>query len=218
MTFSFEIAQAKAADILSVAQQHGAQLRKFGGERVGPCPVCGGRDRFSINPKRQIWNCRGWGKGGDVIALVQHVMGIGFLDAVRELVGGKAGPIARGAVKPPEPSPPTDPATTTSGAGAMWREGVEPRGTAVERYLNSRALALDEDLAGEVIRFHRGENAMLALFRDITSDEPESYLAHLPRPERRQTRAQVSGSGGRLRHQTRSGRGSCRRAAHRRRH
>jgi hypothetical protein len=28
-------------------------------ERVGPCPVCGGRDRFSINTKKRVWNCRG---------------------------------------------------------------------------------------------------------------------------------------------------------------
>jgi phage/plasmid primase-like uncharacterized protein len=175
VTFSFEIAQAKAADILSVAHRHGAQLRKFGGEYAGACPVCGGRDRFSINPKRRIWNCRGCGKGGDVIAFVQHLRALGFLDAVRELAGGKAGPIARGAVEPPEPSTQApDPTTRTSDAGATWREGVEPRGTAVERYLNSRALELDEALAGEVIRFHRGENAMLALFRDIRSDEPKA--------------------------------------------
>lgn len=158
MTFSFETAQARAADILSGAQQHGAQLKKSGGEYAGPCPVCGGCDRFSVNPQRQLWNCRGCGKGGDVVALVQHVMGIGFLDAVRELAGGKAGPIARGALKPPEPSPPPpDPTTRTSDAGAMWREGVEPRGTAAERYLNSRALGLDEALASEVTRVGSGQ-------------------------------------------------------------
>ena len=28
-------------------------------ERAGPCPVCGGTDRFSINTEKQLWNCRG---------------------------------------------------------------------------------------------------------------------------------------------------------------
>jgi hypothetical protein len=56
----------------------------------------------------------------------------------------------------------------------MWREGVEPRGSVVERYLNSRGLELDEGLAGEALRYHRVANAMLALFRDIVSDEPKA--------------------------------------------
>jgi hypothetical protein len=172
VTFSFEIARAKAADILSVAQQHGAQLRKFGGEYVGACPVCGGRDRFSINPKRRIWNCRGCGKGGDVIAFVQHLRGLGFLEAVRDLAGGKAGPVVR-AVKPPEPSTQAPSTTTMPAAIAMWREAVEPRGSVVEGYLSSRGLELDEGVSGEVIRFHPRANAMLALFRGIEDDQPK---------------------------------------------
>jgi hypothetical protein len=35
------------------------------------CPKCGGDDRFSINTAKQVFDCRGCGKGGDVIALVQ---------------------------------------------------------------------------------------------------------------------------------------------------
>jgi phage/plasmid primase-like uncharacterized protein len=50
-------------------------------DRCGPCPRCGGTDRFSINTKKQVFNCRG-SEGGDVIALVQHIDGCGFLDAV----------------------------------------------------------------------------------------------------------------------------------------
>jgi phage/plasmid primase-like uncharacterized protein len=46
-------------------------------ERVGPCPVCGGTDRFSINTRKQFFNCRGFG-GGDVIAMVQHLDGCTF--------------------------------------------------------------------------------------------------------------------------------------------
>ena len=28
-------------------------------EYCGPCPKCGGRDRFSVNAKRGVFNCRG---------------------------------------------------------------------------------------------------------------------------------------------------------------
>jgi hypothetical protein len=56
-------------------------------DRCGPCPVCGGEDRFSINIRKQVFNCRGCGKGGDVIALVQHLDGVEFLAACETLTG-----------------------------------------------------------------------------------------------------------------------------------
>ena len=56
-------------------------------ERAGPCPVCGGDDRFSINTAKQVWNCRGCSKGGDVIDLVQHIDGSDFVAACTKLAG-----------------------------------------------------------------------------------------------------------------------------------
>jgi ribosomal protein L37AE/L43A len=81
------IERARRADILGVARNLGAWLRRSGGEHVGPCPVCGGKDRFSVNVKKQLWNCRGCGKGGDTIALVRHVDGVTFAQAVERLTG-----------------------------------------------------------------------------------------------------------------------------------
>lgn len=41
---------------------------------AGPCPVCGGTDRFSISPSKQAWNCRQCGRGGrDGIGLIAFV-------------------------------------------------------------------------------------------------------------------------------------------------
>ena len=51
----------------------------------GPCPKCGGTDRFAINTSKQIWNCRGCQRGGDVISLVQHLDGCAFDAAVATL-------------------------------------------------------------------------------------------------------------------------------------
>jgi putative DNA primase/helicase len=56
----------------------------------------------------------------------------------------------------------------------LWDEGVDPRGTRAERYLAIRGLALDGDVAGEVLRWHARTNAMLALFRSIEMDEPRA--------------------------------------------
>lgn len=81
--------QAKAIPILEVADRLGiAGLRRGGVERIGPCPVCGGRDRFSINPPRGIWNCRICDRGGDGIALAVHVLACDFPAALDYLVGG----------------------------------------------------------------------------------------------------------------------------------
>jgi hypothetical protein len=61
----------------------------------------------------------------------------------------------------------------------IWNAAVEPRGTVVEVYLRRRGLELDADVAGEALRFHpalklteRRVPAMVALFRDIITDEP----------------------------------------------
>ena len=57
---------------------------------------------------------------------------------------------------------------------ALWRASVDPRGTPVELYLKSRGLELGEDVAGAVLRWNAEIGAMLALFRDIRSNEPRA--------------------------------------------
>ena len=82
------VEQAREADILALAERLGSKLKRAGAsEYVGPCPVCGGKDRFSVNIKKQVWNCRGCGKGGDVIGLAQHAGGATFAEAVAALSG-----------------------------------------------------------------------------------------------------------------------------------
>ena len=79
------IERARQADILMAAQRLGALKRVGASEYAGPCPVCGGKDRFSVSVKKQLWNCRGCGKGGDVIGLAQHAGGATFAEAVAAL-------------------------------------------------------------------------------------------------------------------------------------
>jgi hypothetical protein len=56
-------------------------------ERDGPCPKCGGDDRFAINIKKQLFNCRGCKVGGDVIDFVRWFDGVGFMEACTTLAG-----------------------------------------------------------------------------------------------------------------------------------
>ena len=57
-------------------------------DRCGPCPVCGGDDRFSVHIRDQVFNCRGCGgKGGGAIDLVMFLDGRDFGGAVKHLAG-----------------------------------------------------------------------------------------------------------------------------------
>src|SRR5215472_2532781 len=47
-------------------------------ERNGPCPKCGGDDRFAINIKKQLFNCRGCKVGGDIIDFVGSTTSMAF--------------------------------------------------------------------------------------------------------------------------------------------
>jgi putative DNA primase/helicase len=56
----------------------------------------------------------------------------------------------------------------------VWSQGVDPAGTPVETYLRSRRLELDDAVCEEVLRWHPGIRAMLALFRNIQTSEPQA--------------------------------------------
>ena len=80
------IGEARQADPLVVAQTLGVTLKKTGVEWVGPCPACGGTDRFAINTRKRVFNCRG-AEGGDTIAMVEHITGCAFIEAVEQITG-----------------------------------------------------------------------------------------------------------------------------------
>jgi DNA primase len=117
------IEKAREADILVLAGRFGTKLKRAGAsEYVGACPVCGGRDRFGVNIKKQLWNCRGCGKGGDVIGLAQHAGGATFIEAVAALSGETWASFT------PSPRKRTPPTRMMSVVGARWRVGCGLRG------------------------------------------------------------------------------------------
>ena len=90
--------RAKQRDILEVAESLGARLKRTTAvERAGPCLICGGTDRFSLNLNKQVCNCRQCDLSGDVIALVMGVEGLSFRAAAEWLTGERA--------PPPKPRP-----------------------------------------------------------------------------------------------------------------
>ncbi|MBP0438440.1 DUF7146 domain-containing protein [Tianweitania sediminis] len=81
------VSAAHDLPILSIAREMGASLRRKGSEWNGPCPGCGGTDRFWLNEDKNTFLCRMSGAAGDPINLARHVHGIGFADAVAMLTG-----------------------------------------------------------------------------------------------------------------------------------
>ena len=83
------VEQARAVHIEDELARRGIKLngKVDKVERAGPCPRCGGDDRFSINTKKQVFNCRQCGGRGDVIDLVRWLDGVEFIEACTTLAG-----------------------------------------------------------------------------------------------------------------------------------
>jgi DNA primase len=80
-----DTAAIKAANpIRTVAERYTTLDGKLGN---GPCPQCGGTDRFFIHRDGAHFQCRGCEKKGDVIELVMWVEGIDFPTACKILSG-----------------------------------------------------------------------------------------------------------------------------------
>lgn len=88
--FEAWVEEARTQGVGGVIGRYPHSLKRSGAELVGPCPACGGRDRFAINLRKNVWHCRVSGKGGDAIALVEYLDGCDFLGAVEVLTGRPA--------------------------------------------------------------------------------------------------------------------------------
>jgi hypothetical protein len=95
MIATTDIESAHAVPLEVEIERRGIKLRRQGSELVGPCPRCGGVDRFGVNVRKQKFNCRVCGVGGDVIKLVQHLDRCEFERAIATLAGGRPGTTLR---------------------------------------------------------------------------------------------------------------------------
>lgn len=153
--FRLWVEAARRVDIGTEAKARGLTLRGVG-EMVGPCPDCGGRDRFAINTRKQVFNCRGCGGGGDVIALTQLIDKSDFRAACEHLTGqpapdGKAGTVDHEAARRAAEKREADAAQREAEenvwreeerrkAYGFWRSGGSIKGTETADYLAARGL------------------------------------------------------------------------------
>jgi putative DNA primase/helicase len=170
-------AKAQDADLLQEAIRYGAKLKRAGREWIGPCVACGGRDRFSINPSKGKWHCRGYGGGADAIGLVQHVAGLSFKEAVEAITGepcpsGPARPIseseraernrrriaAEDAQRAREAQETIQNQDTLEFCAKIVSECVPVAGTLAEKYLHLFHLPTPPDGWPECLMFHPALN------------------------------------------------------------
>jgi phage/plasmid primase-like uncharacterized protein len=179
--------RARSASIETEIARRGIRLRRSGKELIGPCPRCGGTDRFSCNPGKGVWHCRQCKPAdisGDVIGLVMWLDGIEFLEAV-ELLTDETVP-RRPATAFTQGKRTDDPDRTRSIALRLWNEAGLIEGSAGQCYFerSRKIFELPPDVH-EVLRFHPrvifGRDGagnpiyracVLALFRDILTNEP----------------------------------------------
>jgi hypothetical protein len=145
---------AKAADIRAVALQFGCRLKKIGAaEYAGPCPVCGGVDRFSVNAQKGVFNCRKCENKGDVIDLVRFIAQCDTNEAI-ERITGTSRPNGAGGEQLREAPPPPDPDRVPNDQKAVLD-------------IIRRAQALDGTHADEYLRKTRGLNPPRRMVGDL---------------------------------------------------
>jgi phage/plasmid primase-like uncharacterized protein len=174
------VARAKAVRIESELARRGIRLKRAGRELVGPCPVCGGTDRFAIHLTKQIWNCRHCARGGDVIDLVQHLDGMSVIEAVKVLTG--SGVPARAAATAHSTTRSTahgEERDTLEAADRIWRQSNGILGSPGEIYFSQRGLDLDEAPDAGGLRWHPKcpwegtiRPCVVARFTDALTNEP----------------------------------------------
>lgn len=185
------VSDTKAQDMDALLQMLGiSNLKRFGVERIGPCPQCGGDDRFGVNTRKRMFQCRRCGGKGDAIGLVQFVLGLDFRAALDWLCGPQqeltedqrraraAQDAANSARKAKEEA--AFRAKAVAQARDIWQAGQRAEDSPVRDYLALRGITRDllphlpaclrfhPDLAymvqgqgGEWLQAHRGP-AMLA--------------------------------------------------------
>lgn len=191
------IERARGLDLAAIAAARGLTLKRQGHELVGPCPVCGGRDRFAIHVGKQAFHCRGCGgKGGGAISFVQWLDGTDFLTAVGTLVGVTHHSPPRGGGSTVDPTKKSaadatekrkhaaaanDERERIRKAAAIWRNRKPIIGTIVERYLRDvrRIVGPLPPTLGFLLPWRDVPSCMVAAFG--LCEEPEPGVIMPPR-------------------------------------
>jgi hypothetical protein len=185
----------KAAILLADVVGRRVQLTRRGKRYLGRCPF-----HRECTPSFHVYvdghfHCFGCGEHGDVFDFVMKTEGVLFRKAV-DLVAAMVGATTPRRPEPretplaanPKPAPAPDPRALD-----IWHEAIEIEDTLAQVYLTGRGLVIPEGVSGRVLRFHPrcpwGPGclvpALVALYRDVHTDESRSILRRGLTPEGR---------------------------------
>jgi len=163
-----------AVNLAELAEQYTTLKRCAVSEWAGPCPKCGGTDRFHVHDSgwffcRQCWPFDN-GEAHDTIGFLQWVEGLDFRSACERLSSGSADPV------PPRLSPPPPPRRTRSAPPGEWQQRVKaiveqaheclltlPAGLPGRQYLEGRGLLRSTWTAFKLGYLVRTDGAFIAL-------------------------------------------------------
>lgn len=149
-------------------------LKRHGPELCGPCPRCGGTDRFAVNDRKQVFNCRRCQTGGDVISLVRHVNGCSFGAAVEFLIDTRARKSPRLRHQVERPSLTLRAASNSGTAQWLWakRHSIK-EDTPAARYLRKRGYpGLIQQTLAYLPAHEEHPDALIAAFGIACENEP----------------------------------------------
>lgn len=133
---------------------------KLLGNRHGPCPLCGGTDRFRFDNRegRGTWICNHCG-AGDGAELVKRMANVDFKGAAK-MIEGIVGNV------PKRPAPKPTPAATSDELNRMWkRANPIDAGSAVAKYLFARC-DLKNPYPYQLREISNGTPEMIAMVSD----------------------------------------------------
>jgi phage/plasmid primase-like uncharacterized protein len=194
------IARARAVRLEDEIARRGLKLRRTGAELIGPCPVCGGTDRFSINVRKKIFNCRGCGTGGDIIKLVEHLDGCDFAAAIATLAGNTARATPQYKPAPAQRDDHNDDEQRRlEQADAIWRSS-SPLGPDAIAYFSKRGININDVPEHGGLRFHARcpwqdgtVPAIVARFTTAIGNEPRGIWRRPISGEKPMTLGQMAG-------------------------
>src|SRR5262245_34124520 len=140
MTSDADIDRARAANVMAILDRRGFTLTGRSGWRCGPCPTCGGTDRFAVHPKKRAFNCRACGASGS--GAIDLVAFLDDLDARRDF-GAIVQRILTESKDDDDVPPPDDAAADSRQHGKalwLWRRRKPITGTLAEKYLHARGI------------------------------------------------------------------------------
>ena len=74
----------RTVDLVALVQAKGITLKKNGKSHMGLCPFHADKNpSLSITPSKNLWQCFGYGKAGDVIRFVELFDQVDFKEAVK---------------------------------------------------------------------------------------------------------------------------------------